>query len=172
MRRREFLGAAAAGATLAGGTAASEPPTAVVTLNVADLDRAVQSVLESKRLGQPVFVRLTRQDSGKVVEQLAQLSDLATRWLGQKLTRLHAVGNADGPASVTLLYAAGASAIITVTRGEAPGSLDLMLLGNRGSMQHEASVAFSALSDAPDAKLLDAIRQALAKGTPIAMEAS
>jgi len=165
VRRREFLGSAA-GAGLTG-AAADEPPAAGVACDLADLDRAVRAALASKRLGQPVFVRLTAHGPGKAAEQLARLAALAGQWLGQALVRLHAVGSKGGPASLTLLYAGGASAIVSVGGAKADGSLDLMILGSRGSLHQEGASSFHAVKDVPDPALLGPIRRALATGAPI-----
>lgn len=165
MRRREFLGCAA-GAGLSGADAA-DPPAAGVVCDFADLDRAVRAALASKRLGQPVFVRLTAHGPGKAAEQLARLAALAGQWLGQALVRLHAVGGNDGPASLTLLYAGGASAIVSVGEGKSDRSLDLMILGSRGSLHHEGPTSFHAIKGVPDPALLKPIRRALATGAPV-----
>lgn len=169
MRRREFLGCAA-GAGLVG-SADGDPPTAAVALDLADLDRAVQAVLASKRLGQPVFARLTWRGAGKAAEQLARLAALACGWLGQEPLRLHAVGGEAGPASLTLLFAGGASAIVSVMPGEPSGALDLLMLGNRGALQHEAAEPFRFGSEKPDPKWVKRIRRALSAGSPVEVEA-
>ncbi len=165
MRRREFLGCAA-GAGLSG-AAAAEPPAAGVVCDSADLDRAVRAALASKRLGQPVFVRLTAHGPGKAAEQLPRLAALAGQWLGQALVRLHAVGGKDGPASLTLLYAGGASALVSADGSKTEGALDLMILGSRGSLHHEAASSFHATNGVPHPALLEPIRRALATGAPV-----
>jgi hypothetical protein len=169
VRRREFLGCAA-GVGLAGG-ADGEPPAAAVAHDLADLDRAVQAALASKRLGQPVFVRLTQRGGTKPVERLARLAALASSWLGQRPARLHAVGGEAGPASLTVLFAAGASAIVGVTPGEPAGALDLMLLGSRGALHHEIAEPFTFGTEKADPKWVKEIRRALTKGSPVEVEA-
>ena len=162
MRRREFLGSTA-GAGLAAG-AVGEPSTAGVAMDVADLDRAVQSALGSQRLGAPVFVRLTWHSVGKGAEPLTRLAALAGRWLGQAPVRLQAAGGKGGPASVTVLYAAGASAVVSVSGGQGTESLDLLLLGSRGALHH-AGAGFE-FNDKTDPVLLNSIRRALSTGDP------
>jgi hypothetical protein len=143
--------------------------------DLAELDRTVQSVLNSKRIGTPVFVRLRQQAAakpGSLVERLANLCSLVTRWLGQPLRQLYTVGSVDrGEMMMTLMFSQGANALVSVGTGDPNQAIDLLFLGSRGTIQHEASVAFSAGKDLSDPRMMKWIRRALTSNTPINVEA-
>lgn len=145
--------------------------------NLANLHRAVQATLTSKRLGQPVFVRYLWHSLDKpetVLPRLAQLADTVTAWLGQTLERVYAVGGiASGQVSLTLGYREGGSALVSWARSPTPGDgVDLMVLGNRGAIYHDAGGAD--LWDGParlelsagDARVQILIEKALRTGKP------
>ncbi len=178
MHRRELLARAAAGAAL-GALAPAEaaaPPAGLPPLpptNLVDLDRTVRGVLAGKRVGSPVFVRLTLHGParpGEVVPRLARLARLALGWLGKPLARLHATGSpASGQVCLTLQTASGTTALVTLARGRARcDGLDLMLLGNRGAVYSgpgwDGGLDLGAA--APDADLVRLIRRSLRTGKP------
>lgn len=107
-----------------------------------DLVGAVNKVIQSKRVGRPVFVRLTQSQtaSSEAIGALASLLSAARWWIGQPLTRLYAVGGAaGGPVSLTAIFADGASALLSVAAAPAAGDgLDVMVLGNHGVIYHDA----------------------------------
>jgi hypothetical protein len=147
---------------------------------LADLHRAVQTTLASKRLGTPVFVRYLQQglDPGEaVVPRLARATAAVRDWLGQPLERLYAVGSADrGQVSLTLQFRGGATALVSYARGEPRGAgVDLMVLGNHGALYHDFGSANgwdeTAADDAgPDPTLVTWIDRALRSGKPEAAE--
>jgi hypothetical protein len=145
----------------------------------ADLQRAVAATLASKRLGQPVFVRLLLHGLDKaeaVPAKLAHAAAAARDWLGQPLTRLYAVGNpAQGQVALTLEFRDGATALVSWSHGPPRGDgLDLMLLGNRGALYHDTGAADAwdeptGFPGEADVALLTAVERALRSPAPIAL---
>src|SRR2546429_169455 len=85
---------------------------------LADLHRAVQSALASKRLGRPVFVRYLLHSQDKpdaALPRLAHLTAAVREWVGQPLERVYAVGAPGGPAT-----APSSPAAATPTRRTTP----------------------------------------------------
>jgi hypothetical protein len=144
---------------------------------LAELHRAVQSTLGSKRLGVPVFVRyqLCNQERAQVVpDRLAQIAGTVRGWLGQEIERVYALGSVKaGQVTLSLEFRGGATALVSWARSQAQGGgVDLMILGNRGAIYHDAGT--SALwdepaappADAPDRVLLALVQRALRTGRP------
>jgi hypothetical protein len=145
--------------------------------SLADLNRAVQATLASKRLGTPVFVRLhltNRDRAAAVPRRLAQLASLAGGWIGRPLERAYALGGAKaGHAALMLEYQGGATGVVGWAAGEPRGGgVDLMLIGNHGAVYHDAGTARlwdepAAPPDAaPPADLLELVERALRTGRP------
>lgn len=142
----------------------------------ADVQRTVQTALASKRLGQPVFVRLTWQGLDKpeaMVARLARSVAVVRQWLGQPLEQIYALGAADTQVALTLRFREGATALVSYARGQPRGAgLDLMLLGNRGAIYHDAGHAdlwdepAGDLSDKPDPVIVALIERALQSHKP------
>jgi hypothetical protein len=144
---------------------------------LADLHRAVQSTLASKRLGRPVFVRYllcSRDKAEAALARLAQLTAAVRDWLGQPLERVHAAGTPrGGQVSLTLELRGGATALVSWAAAPPRGDgLDLTVLGNRGALYHDAGAARlfeeGALGPppAPDKALLALLGRALRSGRP------
>jgi hypothetical protein len=144
---------------------------------LANLHSTVQTTLASKRLGKPVFVRYLLQGSDKaeaIPGRLAQLTHVVREWLGQPLERLYAIGSVDsGQVSLTLQFREGATALVTFARGQPRGAgVDLLVVGNRGSIYHDAGSASlwddaaAALPDRPDPAIKEWIEGALRSGKP------
>ncbi len=140
---------------------------------LADLHRAVQTTLTSKRLGQPVFVRYLWSSPDKpetVLPRLAHVAATIRDWLGQTPERVYALGGAAaGQVSLTLEFREGASALLCWSVGK---GVDLMVLGTKGAIYHETGAADSWDEPAtfpearPDAELQSAIERALRTGRP------
>lgn len=184
--RRAFLGRAAAGAGLApfasGPTHAQQSSSddgddSMPASSIDDLARAVQSVITSKRIGTPVFVRLTvpgeEKEAAAIVERVAGLLDLVGGWLGQAALRVHATGNLEArQLSVTTLGANGGTAIVSFTGEKHHGDgIDLLLVGNQGSCYRDAGSGqlWDAFADprVPGASTIRAIQQSLKSGKPV-----
>ena len=111
--------------------------------SLADLHRAVETTLASKRLGQPVFVRYLwfgPGDAKAVLAGLAVLAETVCRWLDSPLERVYAAGGiASGQVSLTLECREGGTALVGWTSSSGRGNgVDLMILGNRGALYHDA----------------------------------
>ena len=150
--------------------------------SVADLHRAVQTTLASKRLGKPVFVRYLVQSQEKadaVMPRLARVIGDVREWLGQQLGRVYALGSIEsGQVAVTLEFREGATALVSWSQGRPRGDgVDLLVLGNHGALYHDAGSAdlwdeaATAVSTPVDAVLQSALERALQAGQPIAVEA-
>ena len=148
---------------------------------LADLHRAVQATLASKRLGRPVFVRylLCSQDRAEAaLPRLAQLTAVIRDWIGQQIERVHAVGTArGGQITLTLEFRAGATALVSWASAPPRGDgIDLTVLGNHGALYHDAGAARlwqeAALGPpgAPDKALLALLERAVQSGRPEAAE--
>ncbi len=149
---------------------------------LAALRRAVRATIDSKRIGTPVFVRLTLQGTEKDDALLAKLAlgaSLVVDWLGGGLERLYAIGSlAGGQVALTLQFANGGSAIVSFAQGAPRGDgVDLMVLGNHGAIYHDAGSAD--LWDEPadsadltaDRHLQAQIEEAIRTGKPVAVNA-
>jgi hypothetical protein len=144
---------------------------------LADLHRAVQSTLAGKRLGTPVFVRyqLTSQDrADAVLPRLAHLVAVVRSWLNQPLERVYALGTPkSGQVALTIECRGGATALVSWASCPPSGDgVDLLLLGNRGAMYHDAgssrlwSDGALGPADPPDKELLALLQRAVKSGRP------
>lgn len=144
---------------------------------LADFHRAVQTTLASKRLGTPVFVRYLYHSPLKgqaVVARLAKTTAVVRDWLGAPVDRILAQGSS-ASRHVTLLLElrGGLTAVVTWigTAGRGAG-VDLTLLGNHGSLYHDAGdaplwdEACAADDAAPDRDLVTWIERAIKSGRP------
>ncbi len=149
---------------------------------LADLHRAVQATLASKRLGRPVFVRylLCSQDRAEAaLPRLAQLTAAVRDWIGQEIERVYAVGTArGGQITLTLEFRGAATALVSWAAAPPRGDgIDLTILGNRGAIYHDAGGARlcqeAALGppDSPDKALLALLERAVQSGRPEPAEA-
>jgi hypothetical protein len=148
---------------------------------LADLHRAVQPTLASKRLGTPVFVRYLYHATiagPAVTARLARTVTVVRDWLGQPLDRVYALGGVnDRHITLTLECRGGATALVSWVgaAGRGPG-VDLMVLGNHGAIYHDAGTAelwdeaMTAGDEAPDREVLALIEQALRSHRPEAAE--
>jgi hypothetical protein len=144
--------------------------------SLAELHRAVAATVASKRLGTVVFVRYTVQDADVKAApvRLAQSTAVVRDWIGQKLDRLAATVHPDGgQVALTLQFAEGATALVSFAKGKPRGDgVDLLVLGNRGSLTHDAGHA--ELSDeltdtalpAAEPGLLAWVERAMKSGKP------
>jgi hypothetical protein len=144
---------------------------------LADLHRAVEATLASKRLGALVFVRylLHSPDKADVVpSRLAQLVAVVRTWLGQALERVYALGTVKtGQVTLTLEFRGGATALVSWTATPPRGDgVDLFLVGNHGAIYHDSGSAnlweepLAGPIPKPDAALLALLERALRSGRP------
>jgi predicted dehydrogenase len=108
----------------------------------ADLHETVRAALASRRLGKPVFVRYHWQapDRASLLPQLARMTAAARDWLGQAIAHIYAAGSVEnGSVSLTLELRNGATALVSAATGAPHGAgVDLWILGNRGTLFHDA----------------------------------
>lgn len=148
---------------------------------LADLHRAVEATLKSKRLGRPVFVRYLLSSRDKATAAPARLSQLAAAvigWIGEPLERLHAISTPKGGhVTLTLEFRGGASALVSWASSPPRGDgIDVMVLGSRGAAYHDAGAARlweeGALGPPEaDKELLGLIERAIRTGRPETAEA-
>lgn len=186
IKRREFLTAAGSAAgvsvmgqhdsTQAAATTGNLPP----TFDPAELSKTVHTVVKSKRIGKPVFVRLTVQGpdrDARLIRTLAIMIEMASSWIGQPLDRLYAIGNAaSGQVCLTLQFHGGATALLSYAQGQTLGDgIDLLVLGNHGAIHHDPGLGtlWDSQPDFKDAKvdpkLGKVIEQALRTGQPTSL---
>jgi hypothetical protein len=144
---------------------------------VADLHRAVQTTLASKRVGTPVFARYQFHASLRgqaVIDRLARTAAAVRDWLGASLERVLAQGtSASRHVSLLLEFRGGLTAVVTWigTAGRGAG-VDLTLIGNHGVIYHDAGdgslwdEAMTADDAAPDRNLAALIERAIKSGRP------
>ncbi len=113
---------------------------------LAELHRAVQKAVDSKRLGKVVFVRYHLQGvleaaSPAILPGLAQVAAIVGDWVGEPPTRLYTLitgKEGRGQSTLTLQFPGGATALVS----EAPGpkerfGVSLMVVGSKGTLSHE-----------------------------------
>jgi len=144
----------------------------------ANYDRVVQTAIASRRIGTPVFVRfmLLLSNSPKSAPgTLAVASSRVRSWLDQTIESIFALGRIDtGQVSLTMRFAAGATALVTLARSPKPGpAFDLMILGTKGAIHHDPGHAqlvdepFDEPAGDPDPLLVRWIEQALRTAKPV-----
>jgi hypothetical protein len=165
--RRQFLAAGATAGLAAMPSHAATTP--LPTGSLADLQRSVQAVVASKRIGQPVFIRLTWQTGEVSLDRAGELVELVRQWTGQAVDKLHAVGSlAGGQLCLSVQFANGATALVSLAKTPPRGDgVDLLLIGNHGSVMYDSGTAMlwdgaAVPTDLrPDAKLRQQIEQAV-----------
>ncbi len=117
------------------------------------LYQTVKEILDTGRVGVPVFVRCVVQlppDSGYMINTLARMLMLVGSWLKAMPSRIYAqsrYGSTQVTASVQ--YTGGQTAIVSVTSARGSSSrhcventsprVDLILLGNKGALYHDGT---------------------------------
>jgi len=144
------------------------------------LKQAIQTTLNTGRVGTPVFVRCTAALAGPA-EPLSQTaaamaSDINT-WLAASPARLYALGSPDqGHVTVSLEYPSGCTALLSLALAQARPQIDLAVFGSKGAIYHT-----EAIQPLPDdqltpqlpptlSALTKAIERSLAQGAPVAPE--
>jgi hypothetical protein len=145
-------------------------------MHLADLHRAVESTLNSKRLGTRVFARYmirTQDKPSAVPARLAQLTAGVRDWLGQAPERIYALGSAKtGQVSLIVEFRGGATALVAWASAAAQLGIDVTVVGNHGALYHDAGAGHNrddslSLPEAkPDETLLAWVERALRSGRP------
>ena len=110
---------------------------------LAPLREAVQSAIDEGRLGTASFMRCVAnvEAAAEVGSALDSLVALGETWFGSPPSRRQAVGrDADLYASEVVTWPQGQAAVLAVQSSEEAGypRFDLMLIGSRGALYHEA----------------------------------
>ena len=142
------------------------------------LQKSVQTIIESGRIGSPVFLRCVCQiaTGSSLLQPAAAVMALANGWMPAEPEGIYAQGDADAT-QVTLMvqYAGGQSAVLSVNRTQTGTECDVMLVGNKGVIYHETPTGRHAISATPlemgDVReLTPVIAQALESGQLIQVE--
>ena len=144
------------------------------------LYQTVKEILDSGRIGVPVFMRCVVQvspESEHMVSVLAKMLAMACSWLEASPLEVYAQSkDGSGQISVTVQYVDGKTSIVSVK--VTPGatlSVDLMLLGNKGALYHDADALAPGFDitavpvPVPD-WLMDAVGHSLNSGEPMVIE--
>lgn len=144
------------------------------------LDQAVRAAIDSERVGEPVFVRLTAataEPAESLEALLGQAVELVETWLSASTSRVYGLGGSDaGALSATLEFPSGATAIVGVAPANGRPSIDLALFGNRGGVYHREDLVPArdgslSVGLSPRAEsVMAAIRRSLSEGKPIDIE--
>lgn len=138
------------------------------------LQKSVQTVIESGRIGSPVFLRCVCQVATRtsLLQPAAAVMTLANGWMPAEPERIYAQGDADATQiTLTVQYAGGQSAMLSVNRTQLGPECDVMLIGNKGVIYHETPMGRHSMSATPleigdAAELTPLIAQALESGQP------
>jgi hypothetical protein len=143
-------------------------------MHLAELHRAVEATLASKRLGTPVFIRYllqTPDETGAVLPRLAQVVAAIRGWLNQSIERIYALGQVKTrQLTLTVEFRGGATALIGWSAATDADGVDLMILGDHGALYHDFGGTAQwdgerpAAPEKPDAALLALIERAVRSG--------
>ena len=145
------------------------------------LDKTVRDAINSGRIGQPVFVRLTVTVQPAGADTWAVLSALVPavqEWIGVPIQRLYAVETSPRHhAALALQFQGGPIALLSsVSPAPAGPGLDVLILGNRGGLYHDGlmcgapqGVGLTAPPQRKDDPIRKAIETALRTGRPQAL---
>jgi hypothetical protein len=143
------------------------------------LYRTVDEIIDTGRLGVPVFVRCIVQvapGSEYVGNILARVLTMASSWLRSSPVEVYAQSHDRmRQITVTIKYTDGQTSIVSVSASGLANRVDLMLLGNKGALYHDGdalSPGFDINAEpipVPD-WLLDALERSLHDGEPAAIE--
>ena len=111
------------------------------------LQQSVKSVIEHGRIGSPVFLRLMVQHPSadeNIVQATAALVALANTWMPSPPEQIYVQASADTIQSTAMIqYTGGQTANLSVNRisPDREGSVDLILIGNKGVIYHDTPLA-------------------------------
>ena len=144
------------------------------------LYETVKEILDTGRVGVPVFLRCSAQieSGGKYMEDvLVRILAMTCSWMEAVPLRVYAQsGSRSRQLTVTVHYVGGQTGIVSVNA--APGvrdSVDLMLLGNKGAIYHDAESlppGFDITTEPLPVPewLVDAVDKSLLTGKPALIE--
>ena len=111
--------------------------------NISALQKVVQETIDEGRLGEPKFLRcIALSSSGDELESaLGEIVSLGEAWFGSPPVQRYRLGESSGLYLTEMLkWAGGQSASVTASAAPSRGtsSLDLMLVGSKGTLYHES----------------------------------
>ena len=140
---------------------------------------AVDSVIEKERIGSPVFLRCVlhvASDTTDLLQSAAEVFALSNSWLPSEPESIYAQSDGDKvQVTVMVQYAGGQMAVLSVNRVDVDTAIDIMLIGNKGTIYYETPIGRHYLSGNPPGigksnELSDIIAEALASNQPIKIE--
>ena len=142
------------------------------------LQQSVQAVVNEGRIGSPVFLRCLLQlpiESDEVVQSVGALATLANTWMPSPPEQLYVQSSTDSVQSTAMIqYEGGQTANLSINRipAEQAGSVDLILVGNKGVIYHQTPVGrqyhkISKIEIDGDESLTDIIESAIKTGEPV-----
>ena len=143
------------------------------------LKKSVQSVLETDRIGSPVFLRCVLHiatEDENLLPPVAEMVALANTWMPSSPASLSSQGDTRATqVTVMMHYVGGQMALLSVNRVDAETAIDMMLVGNKGVIYHETPVGRHYLNAIPPefgetGELASAIAESLESGQPITLE--
>ena len=114
-----------------------------ISTDLSNLRVVVQDAIDKKQLGGAKFLRCVRHgvEAGDVDAALGELRSLAGQWFGAEPVQEHMTADDKGVARTMMLkWPAGQGAILTVSTvaSSNPASIDMVLVGSRGTLYHES----------------------------------
>ncbi len=104
------------------------------------LEGVVQQAIDEGSLGTPRYLRCVAAvlEEDSLEEAVGALAGLASAWFGAEPSSRYTLGG-DGSVYLTEMrqWSLGQGAIITVSHTQCVPTLDLMLVGSRGTLYHE-----------------------------------
>lgn len=144
------------------------------------LFETVNEVLSDGRVGVPVFVRCAVQispEADNIVSVLARILTIASSWLQASPLKIYArSSNRSSQITVTTKYTGGQTSIVSVNTASSTASrFDLMLLGNKGALYHDANALTPGFEISTEPVpvpnwLIDALDQSIRAGKPVLVE--
>ena len=107
------------------------------------LRRVVQEAIDTERLGQPQFMRCVARasDGGSLGSTVDALVSMGESWFGGPAATRTRRGEGSGVYLTEMsTWDTGQSAVVTVSAsaGPTPAGIDLMVVGSRGTLYHQA----------------------------------
>ncbi len=144
------------------------------------LQQSVQSVINEGRIGSPVFLRCMLQISIKeenIAQATAALAALANTWMPSSPEQIYVQKSVDAiQATAMIKYSGGQTATISVNciPPDTESSVDLILIGNKGTIYHETPMGRHRLTKgriefSGGENLADVINQAIKTGKPVTL---
>jgi len=120
----------------------------MVVADLSALSETIQEAIGEERLGQPQFLRCIAQvPAARLGDAVDEWIALGETWFGSPVATRHRLGDGSGVYITEMAkWETGQAALVTVSDG-AP-SIDLMLIGSRGTLYHEGAAVLRTLSRA------------------------